>query len=47
MIGKKIDAVVLGMKNVVDKFRPEVWLTAYPAPLCEQILALTEEGTEK
>ena len=47
MIGKKIDAVVLGMKNGVDKFKPEVWITAYPAPLCEQILTLTEEGTEK
>ena len=47
MSGKKIDAVVLGMKNGVDKFKPEVWITAYPAPLSKQILTLTEEGTEK
>ena len=43
MKGAKIDAVVLGMKNCLDNFKPEVWITAYPAPLSEQILTLTEE----
>jgi hypothetical protein len=43
MKGAKIDAVVLGMKNGSDNFKPEVWITAYPAPLSEQILTLTEE----
>jgi len=31
------------MKNCLDNFKPEVWITAYPAPLKEQILTLTEE----
>jgi len=43
MNGAKIDAVVLEMKNGLDNYKPEVWLTAYPAPLTEQILILTEE----
>ncbi len=43
MKGAKIDAVVLGMKNGLDNFKPEVWITAYPAPLSEQILTLIEE----
>jgi len=43
MKGAKIDAVVLGMKNCLDNFKPEVWITAYPAPLSEQILTLTSE----
>ena len=43
MKGAKIDAVVLGMKNGSDNFKPEVWITAYPAPLREQMLTLTEE----
>jgi len=43
MKGARIDAVVLGMKNGSDNFKPEVWITAYPAPLIEQILTLTEE----
>ncbi len=43
MKGANIDAVVLGMKNGSDNFKPEVWITAYPAPLIEQILTLTEE----
>jgi len=43
MKGAKIDAVVLGMKNGLDNFKPEVWITAYPAPLSEQILTLTAE----
>jgi hypothetical protein len=42
MKGAKIDAVVLGMKNGSDDFKPEVWLTAYPTPFVEQILTLTE-----
>jgi hypothetical protein len=47
MAGKKIDAVVLGMKNGTDKFKPQVWITAYPPPFCEQILTLTEKGGGK
>ena len=43
MKGAKIDAVVLGMPNGVDKFKPEVWITAYPAPFSQQLLTLTEE----
>ena len=43
MKGAKIDAVVLGMKNCLDNFKPEVWITAYPAPLSEQLLTLTAE----
>lgn len=43
MKGAKIDAVVLGMKDGSENFKPEVWITAYPAPLSEQILTLTEE----
>ena len=42
MKGAKIDAVVLGMKNGLDDFRPEVWITAYPIPFAEQQLILTE-----
>jgi hypothetical protein len=43
MKGARIDAVVLGMKNGLDNFKPEVWITAYPAPFSEQLLTLTEE----
>ncbi len=43
MKGAKIDAVVLGMKDSPDNFKPEVWITAYPAPLSEQIMTLIEE----
>jgi hypothetical protein len=32
MIGAKIDAVVLVMKNGLSEFKPEVWVTAYPIP---------------
>ncbi len=32
MIGAKIDAVVLVMKNGISEFKPEVWITAYPVP---------------
>jgi hypothetical protein len=43
MKGAKIDAVVLGLKNGLDQFKPEVWITAYPAPHSEQLLTLVEE----
>ncbi len=32
MIGARIDADVLVMKNGVSEFKPEVWITAYPIP---------------
>ncbi len=32
MVGAKIDAVVLVLKNGVSEFSPEVWVTAYPIP---------------
>jgi hypothetical protein len=41
MKGAKIDAVVLGLKNGSDHFKPEVWITAYPAPFSERLLTLT------
>ena len=43
MKGAKIDAVVLGLKNGSDNFKPEVWITAYPAPYSQRLLTLTEE----
>lgn len=43
MKGTKIDAVVLGLRGGQDKFKPEVWITAYPAPFSEQLLMLTQE----
>ena len=43
MKGARIDAVVLGLKNGLDLFKPEVWITAYPAPFSEQLLTLLEE----
>jgi hypothetical protein len=42
MKGAKIDAVVLGMRNGTDKFKPEVWITPYPAPFNEKLLTLSE-----
>lgn len=42
MRGARIDAVVLGLKNGLDRFKPEVWITAYPAPYSEQLLSLAE-----
>jgi len=42
MKGAQIDAVILGLKNGLDRFKPEVWITAYPAPYSEQLLSLTE-----
>jgi len=44
MKGARIDAVVLGLKNGLDQFKPEVWITAYPAPYSEQLLSLVEEA---
>jgi len=43
MRGAKIDAVILGLKNGLDRFKPEVWITAYPAPCSEQLLTLVDE----
>ncbi|MHC4104668.1 MAG: discoidin domain-containing protein, partial [Planctomycetota bacterium] len=43
MKGARIDAVVLGMKNGLDNFKPEVWITAYPAPFSQRLLILTAE----
>ena len=43
MKGARIDAVVLGLRNGLDKFKPEVWITAYPAPFSEQWLTLTDK----
>jgi hypothetical protein len=42
MQGAKLDAVVLGMRNGMDKFQPEVWITAYPVPYAEVSMTLTE-----
>jgi hypothetical protein len=42
MKGATIDAVVLGMRNGVDTFKPEVWITAYPIPYTEKHLILNE-----
>jgi len=43
MKGAEIDAVVLGLKNGSDNFKPEVWITAYPVPYSEQFLILTTD----
>jgi hypothetical protein len=43
MKGAPIDAVVLGMKNGSDNFKPELWITAYPAPFSERLLSLTDK----
>jgi len=43
MAGTNMDAVVLGLENGVDDFKPEVWITAYPAPFAERLLSLTAE----
>jgi hypothetical protein len=40
MTGKDIDIIVLGMKGGKADFKPEVWLTAYPAPYKERELVL-------
>jgi hypothetical protein len=38
----QIDAVVLGMRGGSTDFKPEVWITAYPAPFRQRMLTLTE-----
>ena len=43
MKGARIDAVVLGLRNGQDKFKPEVWITAYPVPFSERLLTLIDE----
>jgi len=43
MKGATIDAVVLGLRHGVDKFKPEVWITAYPAPFSQRLLTLSEK----
>ena len=40
MIGARIDAVVMVMKDGVAEFKPEVWLTAYPIPYEKKELVL-------
>jgi len=45
MIGAKIDAVVLVLKNGVSEFSPEVWITAYPIPY-EKIRVEVRDGEE-
>ncbi len=40
MLGKEIDVVVLGMKGGIAEFKPEVWLTTYPAPYVKKELIL-------
>jgi hypothetical protein len=40
MKGSKIDAVVMVMKDGVVKFKPEVWITAYPIPYEKKELIL-------
>ncbi|MBN1387582.1 MAG: hypothetical protein JW965_04000 [Bacteroidales bacterium] len=44
MQGKKIDVVVLGMKGGVSDFKPEVWLTCYPAPYEEKELIMIRDN---
>jgi len=44
MKGAQIDALVLGLKNGLDRFKPEVWITAYPTPYSEQLLSLVEKS---
>ncbi|MEO6134115.1 MAG: hypothetical protein ABIP35_03115 [Ginsengibacter sp.] len=40
MENKKIDAVVLGLKEGVTDFKPKVWITAYPIPFEKKSLVL-------
>lgn len=40
MIGARIDAVVLVLKNGVAEFNPEVWVTAYPVPFEKKELVI-------
>ncbi len=41
MENKKIDAVVLSLKEGVTDFKPKVWITAYPIPFEKKSLILT------
>jgi len=43
MKGTQIDAVVLGMRGGTHKFKPELWITAYPKPFREAILTLSRK----
>jgi hypothetical protein len=40
MLGSEIDVVVLGLNPEAADLRPEVWITAYPAPFIERELVL-------
>jgi len=40
MKGKQIDVVVLGMRNGISEFKPEVWITSYPIPFEKKELLL-------
>ena len=42
MVGAKIEAVVMVMKDGVAEFKPEVWITAYPIPYEKKELILNE-----
>ena len=41
MVGKKIDAVVLGLRGGVTDIEPEAWVTSYPIPFEARELILT------
>jgi len=43
MSGKGIEVVALVMKDGVNEFRPEAWITAYPNPFASKELVLTKE----
>ena len=43
MKGSKIEAVVMVMKDGVAEFKPEVWITAYPAPYEKKELVIDTE----
>jgi len=40
MKGARIDAVVLVMKNGLQEFKPEAWITTYPIPYEKKELIL-------
>jgi hypothetical protein len=39
-VGREVEVVILGLKDGVAEFRPEVWITAYPAPFQGMLLEL-------
>ncbi|NJK86631.1 MAG: hypothetical protein HC906_12340 [Bacteroidales bacterium] len=39
-INQEIEVFVLGYDNNMDEVKPEVWITAYPAPFDEKILII-------